>query len=484
MSRMYQFRPDYRSEACPVSKVPEASWGSLRRRATRLIRPLPVMLLVLSLLLGMAPLLRPLAAPQSPDHGAAATSSVRNAAVVAATQAVLKETSVIRELPVLRPVRSGAQSRVEIERTIIRNLNEQSTPAEMHATEVTLKKLGLAPADFQYRPFVIKLLTEQVAGYYDPKVQEFFLADWLDLEGQKPVMAHELTHALQDQHFNLRRFEKWSRGDSDAELAAHALIEGDATLAMTFYMARNPMVALAFMRSLGSTETSSEEFKKAPRALRESLLFPYEAGLTWTSHLYHRGGWSLVSKAFRDLPQSSEQILHPEKYFAREVPVRVTLPDIGSYLGTGWKQIDSDVNGEWSFYLMLDEFLKAKAESQKAAAGWAGDRYLVYEEPSQRDCFIAQASAWDRETDAQEFFDAYAKRTLLRYPEAQAETGRAEKGVIRRAWETDQGRVVMEKKGNQVIVLEGLPTNSNERLLLKVLWRAREASGSSRRRAA
>ncbi len=103
---------------------------------------------------------------------------------------------------------------------------------------------------FEYRPFIIKLLTEQVAGYYDAKGQEFHLAEWLELEGQKPVMAHELTHALQDQHFNLRRFEKWPHGDSDAELAAHALIEGDATLAMTIYMAKNPLVALAFSRSL------------------------------------------------------------------------------------------------------------------------------------------------------------------------------------------------------------------------------------------
>src|SRR4030095_462220 len=138
----------------------------------------------------------------------------------------------------------------------------QTTPGEMHAAELVLKKLGLVPADFQYAPFIVKLLTEQVAGYYDPRVQRFYLADWIELEGQKPVMAHELTHALQDQHFNLRRFEDWPKGDSDAELAVHALIEGDATLAMTLYMAKNPLVALAFMRSVGSTNTSSAEFQK------------------------------------------------------------------------------------------------------------------------------------------------------------------------------------------------------------------------------
>jgi hypothetical protein len=96
----------------------------------------------------------------------------------------------------------------------MKNLDDEITPADMHASEVTLKKLGLAPPDFQYRAFMIRLLTEQVAGYYEPKTRQFYLADWIDIDGQKPIMAHELTHALQDQHFNLRRFDHWPKGDS------------------------------------------------------------------------------------------------------------------------------------------------------------------------------------------------------------------------------------------------------------------------------
>ena len=262
-----------------------------------------------------------------------AASNPKNAAIIATTAAILKETSEIRELPILHPVKSGAQSRAEIEQMVIHNLDEQNTPAESHATEQVLKKLGLAPPDFQYRAFLIKLLTEQVAGYFDPKQQEFFLADWIDLEGQKPVMAHELTHALQDQHFNLRRFEKWPKGDSDAELAAHALIEGDATLAMKIYMARNPLVAFAFIRSFGSTAMPSEQFKQAPRALRESLVFPYQEGLDWATAVYKKSGWSGVSRAFAELPQSTEQVLHPEKYFAHEAPEKLNLADVRSQLG-------------------------------------------------------------------------------------------------------------------------------------------------------
>jgi len=411
------------------------------------------------------------AAVSRPQGASAATSTTRNAAIIATTNAVLKETSEIRELPILRPVKSGAQSRAEIERMVIKNLDEETTPAEMHATELALKKLGLAPAQFQYRTFIIKLLTEQVAGYYDPKAQQFYLADWIELEGQKPVMAHELTHALQDQHFNLRRFEKWPRGDSDAELAAHSLIEGDATLAMTIYMAKNPLVALAFMRSLGSSSTASEQFKQAPRALRESLVFPYEQGSEWATQLYKRGRWSMVSQAFTELPQSTEQILHPEKYFAHEAPVKIALPEVRNLLGPNWKKVDYDVNGEWSYYLILDQFLNAPAESKRAAAGWAGDRFELYEGPKPGDVFIAQLTAWDTENDAREFFDAYVKRTRRRYETAQAtEITSVQPENGRHDWKTDEGGVVVALHGSRVLIVEGIPDSVDSKILLKTLW--------------
>lgn len=447
-----------------------ADYKSERSGMSKKIRLGLAFFVVLTMLTGAAFLLDPVTASSSQET-AVAPSNARSAAVIATTVAVLKETSELRELPILHPVKSGAQSRVEIERMVVKNLDEQTTPAEMHATELALKKLGLAPPDFQYRLFVIKLLTEQVAGYYDPRAEEFYLADWIDLEGQKPVMAHELTHALQDQHFNLRRFEHWPKGDSDAELAAHALIEGDATLSMTFYMAKNPLVALAFIRSLGANGASSEQFKQAPRALRESLVFPYEQGSDWATQLYKRGGWSMVSKAFTDLPQSTEQVLHPEKYFAREAPVRVSLPDVRGLLGLTWKRIDYDVNGEWSYYLILDEYLNAPAESKRAAAGWAGDRYEIYEGAKPGDLFIAQLIAWDTEKDGREFFEAYAKRTWRRYTEAKPiELAPAYGEGKRRAWQTREGTVVIELRGSRVLVLEGIPRGRDSRALLRALW--------------
>jgi hypothetical protein len=386
---------------------------------------------------------------------------------VATTAAVLKETSELRELSILRAVKSGAQSRSEIERMIVKNLDEENTPAESHAAEAVLKAFGLVPPEFDYRAFLIKLLTEQVAGYYDPKAQEFYLADWIDLEAQKPVMAHELTHALQDQHFNLRRFEKWPKGDSDAELAAHALIEGDATLAMTLYTAKNPLVALAFIRSLGSNSASLEQYNQAPRAIKESLLFPYEEGSAWATQVYKRGGWEMISKAFAKLPQSTEQILHPEKYFASEAPVKISLPDFRASLGPTWKRIDYDVSGEWGYYLILDEYLKDAAESKRASAGWAGDRFAVYEGSKPGEKFVPQMTAWDSENDAREFFDASVKRVAKRYPDAkEIEASSPDK----HEWQSSAGRVYIELRGSKVLILEFVPVRMEIDNVIKACW--------------
>ena len=398
-----------------------------------------------------------------------AATSTQHAAIVSMTASMLRETSELRELSILKAVKSGAQSRTEIENMIVKNLDAETTPAEMHAAEVLLRVFGLAPKDFAYRSFLIKLLTEQVAGYYDPKAQQFYLADWIDLDGQKPVMAHELTHALQDQHFNLQRFENWPKGDSDAELAAHALIEGDATLAMTLYMAKNPLVALAFIHSLGAQEAASEQFKQAPRALRESLLFPYEEGSAWATQLYKRGGWEMVSQAFTKLPQSTEQILHAEKYFSYEAPQKLTLPDFNRALGPAWKRVDYDVNGEWGCYLILDEFLNDTTESKQAAAGWAGDRFALYETGKPDQFFVAQLTAWDTALDAQEFFSAYARRTARRYADARE----LKSDDDRFEWQTSSGRVVLELRGSRVAIVEGVPSSTDAGKLLNSIWQQR-----------
>ena len=460
---MSRVSADYKSERFEMSK--RNMMPGWRRTGAALLCALALAGALLTT--GAPPLAAQVAAPQRPT----AAVNPRSASVVAATAEVLKETGEIRQLEVLRAVKSGAQSRAEIERMLVRNLDEQSTPAELHASEVALKKLGLVPADFQFRSFLIELLTEQVAGYYEPKTQEFYLADWIDLDGQQPVMAHELTHALQDQHFNLRRFSNWPKGDSDAELAAHALVEGDATLVMTFYVMRDLKRVAAMMKSMNAEGSSSEKIERAPRTIRESLLFPYKQGTDFASQVYKRGGWPLISEAYKTLPQSSEQILHPEKYFAREAPVKVELPELAGLLGKNWTRLDYDVNGEWSYFQILDEFLRSEKESQKAVAGWGGDRFALYENRATREVLLAQLTAWDSETDAAEFFDAYVRRTERRYKDAIADTRASVPAETRRVWRTTgEGTVVLERQGARVAILEGVPEKANTSALLKKMF--------------
>jgi hypothetical protein len=418
-------------------------------------------LLVLALWLTVGPAARAQVAVAPPP-----AVNPKAATIAAATEEVLRETSDVRKLAVLRPVKSGAQSRADIERMLVKNLDEESTPEELRASELALKKFGLVPAEFRLRPFYIGLLTEQVMGYYDPKTQVFYLADWVGLDEQEPVMAHELTHALQDQHYNLRRFEHWPKGDSDAELAAHALVEGDAMLAMSLYVMRDLKRAVAMMKSV-SGGGSTEQIDRAPRALRESLLFPYERGLSWVQQLYKRGGWAQVSQAFTDLPQSTEQIMHAEKYFAHEAPMKVELTDIARTLGAGWRRIDTDVNGEWGYYQILAEHLLNSGEAERAAAGWGGDRYALYEQAQTGRVLVAQATVWDTEQDAREFFDAYGKRTEARYKDAQPDPRLTT--PARNVWRTSEGLVVVERQGARVLVVEGLPEKANVGALLKSL---------------
>jgi hypothetical protein len=446
---------DYKSERRSMSKQ------NRTRAITALTGGVCLILLAITVRVGAA---------RQQGIAAASPAASKSAAVLAATDEVLKETSQVRQLSILRPVKSGAQSREEIRQYITTNLTEENSPQRLHASEVEMKKLGLVPPTFDLRGFLVKVLTEQVAGYYNAKKREFFLADWIDIDAQKPVMAHELTHALQDQHFDLTRFENWPKGESDSELAFHALVEGDATLTMTLYMSKNPARAFAFLKSLAATGTAnSQEIDNAPRALRESLLFPYQQGLQWVAQVQKSGGWDGVSRAFTNLPQSSEQILHIEKYFSHEAPVKLAMPDVSKQLGSDWKRIDYDVNGEWSYYLILDQFLKSDNESKRASEGWGGDRYAVYENSRTGEAVIMQMSQWDTEQDAVEFFNAYAKRTARRYGQLQTVPSKESQEMVRQ-WTTGEGTVFLERRGNRVVVIEGVSDASRIPALRSKLW--------------
>lgn len=439
--------------------------------------PLLALLLILLLLMNGALIAQQ---AQQKDLAPAPPKAALTAAEVAATTAeILKQVSEMRQLKILTPVKSGVKSRGEIEQIVIKEFDESSKPEEIEAINKTMIAFGLVPKGFRYRDFMIRLLTEQVAGFYQPKTKEFFIADWNDLEQQKPVMAHELTHALQDQHFNLGRFEKWPHGDSDRELAIHALIEGDASALMFNFMlkpsgmdiTRLPMSisALSNLANAQADKKSGEVIFSAPTAIRESLIFPYAQGADFAVAMIKKQGWDGLGQAFKDLPQSTEQILHFDKYLTHEMPVKVELADLTSLLGAGWKRIETDINGEFGYWLLLSEYIP-KPQAQTASEGWGGDQYAVYENAAKKQVMLAHLSAWDTAKDAEEFFTAYAARTAKRYPDAKERSGLP---ANERAYQTEDGETFIQLRGQSVLVFEGVPAEPHERLtkLAAALWK-------------
>src|SRR5215216_5386206 len=227
-------------------------------------------------------------------------------AVLNATDEILKSVSRLRALDIKHMVKAGFKTKDEIEASVIRDLDENTPPEEFDATQKTLLKLGLVPKEFRLRDFVVKLLREQVAGYYEPKTKEFYLAAWLPLSEQKKVIAHELVHALQDQHFNLRRFEHWPKGDSDAELAVHALVEGEATLIMIQYDFEQQGMRLDMTKvgpitdRLLEGDTNDPNYpmlSSAPTVLRENLQFPYIYGAGFAQAVLKSRSWQGLDRA-------------------------------------------------------------------------------------------------------------------------------------------------------------------------------------------
>ncbi|OYT70991.1 MAG: hypothetical protein CFK52_09260 [Chloracidobacterium sp. CP2_5A] len=395
------------------------------------------------------------------------------AAALAETNAILRDVARLRELPIRRPVKSGYRSRKEVEQFVIQDFESSQTPEELAAQSKMLVALALIPKDYSLREEMIRLLTEQIAGFYQPKTGEFVLTESLvsdDPDSQRIAIAHELTHALQDQHFDLRRFEKPAKGNSDRDVAARALIEGDATVAMLAYAFDGRLDIRKMPLSIGALlETSgalSEDPKKtpalvaAPKALKQLLLFPYAGGADFVQALLRDGGWARVSRAFTDLPESTEQILHPEKYFARERPVAVALPDLTDALGDDWRFVTDDVQGELGYRLILGKFIDEKRAKQ-AAQGWGGDRSALYERRSTGQLCLIQSTRWDAAAAAQAFFSAYAERTQRRFPRQDFDRSQADLMA-------GEG-VYIERRGAKVFILEGLPSGADARAIVERL---------------
>lgn len=287
-------------------------------------------------------------------------------------------------------------------------VGEDYSQEEADQETLTYWLLGLLPdRDLDLYQLQIDLLEEQIAGYYDAETKELVV---VTRDGElraldKVTTAHEIVHALQDQHFDLLALDESIEGE-DESFAMTALIEGDATVAMTLYMLEylDPMELAQIFEDSMLNAGESEVLESAPRYVSESLTFPYEAGQAFVEALYQEGGFELVDAAFDDPPTSTEQILHPEKYLTdqRDEPRDVSTSDLSQTLGDGWELVTGDTIGEWDIQIMLEELNASNASD--AAQGWGGSEYAIYQ--SESDALATLTTAWDSDEDRQEFIDS------------------------------------------------------------------------------
>lgn len=319
---------------------------------------------------------------------------------------ISQEMAHIRQLELIEPLDISTQNRDELRQWLVDSIERDYPEETQQRDERVLTFFGFIEPGTDLGQLQIDLLGEQIAGYYDPETNEMVVVS--DATGgdklsasDEVTFAHETVHALQDQHFNLLDVQDDSTIEADDHyLAVVALIEGDATVGQVQYMIANPKLILGLQGELADMDTSVLD--NAPPFISGTLLFPYDHGATFVTALYDEGGWDLVDQAYANLPQSTEQILHPEKYLAGEAPVEVTVNDPLPVLGDDWDILEVNTFGEYITQLFLDSGEVRPSDARSAAEGWGGDEYVVV--GNDEHVALVWSTEWDSEEDAQEFF--------------------------------------------------------------------------------
>ena len=286
----------------------------------------------------------------------------------------------------------------------------ENTPAELAIIEDVYVTLGLLPEGASLRAANLDLLTGQVAGYYSPERNELFVVSRSGGVGpvELATYAHEFTHQLQDERFDLDGLGLDTPDEGDRAQAVRALIEGDATATQSTWLQSGVLtpeeLGEIFQASLDPA--GLEALQRAPAILRELAFFRYRDGLALVTGLLLEGGYAAVDAAFASPPRSTEQVLHPEKYGAGEAPIEVAVPrDLAVRLGDGWSEAARDTLGELVLRVWLREGGLEATAARVAAAGWGGDRLVLLRGPAGQ-VAVALLSEWDSQADAAEFADA------------------------------------------------------------------------------
>ena len=328
---------------------------------------------------------------------------------------IAERVSTLRGLSIERPIEHDVMSHEQY-RARLERMYAETDPAEVAATEVAMKRLGLVPADYELERQVIDFRAESIGGFYDAEEQRLYIIlGWTpsSISFDEGLMAHEVDHALQDQHFDLRRFQETDDHEADAALARTALVEGDALVLAYEYETPvpKPWADPAVAEWLADEDlTAGLDPWKWPRILTESFRFPYAAGGRFVAHMRQHHPWTRIDEIYERPPLSTEHILHPIKYEAYELPDRVQAklpPSLADH-----SNIYENVFGELGVGVFLREHGVEMGKAEMAAQGWGGDRLVVYA-PSGHEGGVAGTigvwySVWDHPDEAREFFDPLA----------------------------------------------------------------------------
>jgi hypothetical protein len=350
---------------------------------------------------------------------AAAQPKVNNAEFAAAADEVLQQVSEITGLKLLTPLKKTLRSRDEIRAYVIREMDDEKNPAERYAETRSAEAFGLIPKGFDLDNFMVDLLTEQIAGLYDPKAREFYIADWIPLDDQRMVMAHELTHALQDQHFQIEGWVKAARPNDDAELAREAVLEGSAMAAMIDYLLKGSGHSVEDLPAIDPSVFAGDlsktpKLQEAPQFLKDALIFPYFAGLTFSAAILRPAGWNGLSAVFAKPPRSTQQIMHPSLYKSGKAPDPIAIPSFEKLLGSDWVKLDENVMGEFGWKEILKQFL-GEQRATPVSAEWEGDRYVLYEQKHTKRLILIARLRLDSAEHAGGFFVEYSQALKKKY---------------------------------------------------------------------
>jgi hypothetical protein len=398
------------------------------------------------------------------------------------------------------PVKRRLTSRAEVEQYLKRKFDEDEGAKRMERGEIVLKKFGLLDRDFDLKNFLLLLLKEQIEAYYDPKTKSIALLDWVAIEEQKPVLAHELTHALQDQHSDL---EKWdnqtpdvvsvnAREDADhvardeMDTARDAVTEGQATAVMMDYilkpmgksLVKNPEV-LELMQDQMSAGADSPVLARAPLLLSESLLFPYREGLSFEQDVWMDKGTEAAFAGLLDRPPSSTwEIYNPRAYEARKTASVPLMPNIHPLVDKEWKAYDIGQIGDLDLHILTGLFGGERAAKELTPA-WDGGIYWAGQRRTARKAELASTesiaffylSQWRSEAAARDFVRIYVDELGRKYNQARRDT-EAERtaleglraGEEQQVFATNEGPVAITLSGNRVFVAESFPLETARKL--------------------